>query len=258
MWHYPNLVRGLFILAGMSFVAGGLDAGDPKPGRVVLEMKGYVVPVRQTTVSPRVAGPLVEVMIKEGQRVKKDEALARLDPADGIAAVRVVQAEVKVAAAKLAKAREGKSKGDVNIAQAEVELAEARLLRAQHHLNRTVVIASPINGTVLKIYADVGTMLDPKSFQTPAKFCDIADLETMDVEVWVGQNDIEKIAKTQSCLVRLEGFAGATYRGTVARVAPIADRAKGALEVRVRLDVPKNDRRLRPEMSAVVQFLAKE
>jgi len=258
MWNYQNFCRGLLILAGVNIFANGSGANDPKPGRVVLEMKGYIVPIRQTTVSPRVAGQLIEVMIEEGQQVKKGEALARLDPAEGLAAVRVAQAELKVAAAKLAKAKEGKSKGDVNIAHAEVELAEARLLRAQRHLDRTTGIESPINGTVLKIYANVGTRLDPKGFQLPAKFCEIADLEMLDVEVWLAQSDIEKVAKKQSCVIRLDGFAGATYRGTVVRIGPVADRAKGAVEVRVRLDVPKNDRRLRPDLSAVVQCLAKK
>jgi multidrug efflux pump subunit AcrA (membrane-fusion protein) len=100
--------------------------------------------------------------------------------------------------------------------------------------------------------------LDPKGAQVPAKFCKIADLETLDVEVWLAQADIEKVAKKQACVVRLDGFAGASYRGVVARIGPVADRAKGAVEVRIRLDVAKNDRRLRPEMSAVVQFLKVE
>jgi len=256
MCNYQRLFRDLLILAGISFTTSGLDAGDPKPGRVVLEMKGYVVPVRQTTVSARVAGQVIDVRIEEGQRVKKGETLARLDPAEFEAVVRVAQAELEVAETKLERLKEG-NLFDRNIALAEVKSAQARLARARQRLDRTVIQA-PISGTVLKLYGDVGTLLDPKGSQVPAKFCGIADLERMDVEVWLAQTDIEKVAKKQSCVIRLDGFAGATYRGTVVRIGPVADRAKGAVEVRVRLDVPKNDRRLRPELSALVQFLAKE
>ena len=48
------------------------------------------------------------------------------------------------------------------------------------------------------------------------------------------------------------------YDGVVSRLMPIADRAKGAVPVRVRLKVPADEegQYLRPEMGAIVKFYA--
>ena len=46
-------------------------ADDPKPGKAVLEMRGYVVPLRTIQVVPRVAGILIDLNVEEGQMVKE-------------------------------------------------------------------------------------------------------------------------------------------------------------------------------------------
>ena len=48
------------------------------------------------------------------------------------------------------------------------------------------------------------------------------------------------------------------YKGTVSRLMPIADRAKGAVPVRVKVRVPGEEEGvyLKPEMGAVVSFYA--
>ena len=66
-----------------------------------------------------------------------------------------------------------------------------------------------------------------------------------------------KIFKSQKCKVIIEALPGVTYKGQVSRIMPIADRAKGAISVRVRLEVPKDDGSLRPDMGVVVAFLGK-
>jgi multidrug efflux pump subunit AcrA (membrane-fusion protein) len=83
-------------------------------------------------------------------------------------------------------------------------------------------------------------------------------LQTLDVEIWVPEIELAKVFPGQSCLIRTAAIPDATYQGKVVRILPVADRAKGAIGLRVRVDVPKGDNRLRPELSAVVQFAAKQ
>ncbi len=56
----------------------------------------------------------------------------------------------------------------------------------------------------------------------------------------------------QKCQVRAEAFADRMYEGVVSRLMPIADRAKGAIPVRVKVFVPREEEGvyLKPEMSA--------
>ena len=68
---------------------------------------------------------------------------------------------------------------------------------------------------------------------------------------------MSRVRPGQKCLVRAEAFPDRVYEGTVSRLMPIADRAKGAVPVRVKLNVPADEEGvyLKPEMSAVVSFL---
>src|SRR4051812_34959189 len=93
-----------------------LQAGEPKAERVVLESRGYLVPVAHVTVSPKVAGQVVELLIDEGRLVKAGEVLARLDPEEYKAAALLARARLRLAEAELAKAKEGAGKADLAIA----------------------------------------------------------------------------------------------------------------------------------------------
>ncbi len=56
-------------------------AASAAPGEILLQLKGNLIPSLQIAVSPTdVGGRVVEVNFKEGDRVKKDFILARLDP----------------------------------------------------------------------------------------------------------------------------------------------------------------------------------
>src|SRR5437763_16965754 len=78
-----------------------LAAEEAKPGQVVLESKGYLVPTAVVTVSPRVGGQVVELMIEEGKRVSAGEVLARLDQVEREALLRLAAAELKLAEAEV-------------------------------------------------------------------------------------------------------------------------------------------------------------
>jgi RND family efflux transporter MFP subunit len=231
-------------------------ADEPKLGKVVLEAKGYLVPATQVIVIPKVAGEVVEIRIEEGQQVKRGEVLARLDPTEYEAALQLARAELTLAEAELAKAKDGLP-ADVAIGEAKVKVAQAKLAIAQYRLACTAIRA-PMAGTVVVKRAEVGTRLDPHGFSVPATLCHLSDLRTLDVEIWVQERDLAKVAQGQPCLIRMEAIPDATYKGTVVRILPVADRARGAVGLRVRVDVPNGDHRLRPELSALVQFLAKE
>jgi HlyD family secretion protein len=199
----------------------------------------------------------VELPIDEGMQVKAGDVLARLDAEEYTAALRLAQARLTLAEAELAKAQGVAGKADLAIAEARVGVARAEVALAQYQLDCTAVRA-PVDGIVLAKRVEVGTRVDPKGYQVRADICDLADLRTMDVEAWIQERDLPRVAKGQACVIQVDAFPNANYRGRVIRLQPVADRARGAVAVRVRLDVPTANERLRPELSAIVQFLARE
>jgi RND family efflux transporter MFP subunit len=246
-----------FVLLAAVASAAPARAHEPRAGRVVLECRGHLVAGSHISVSPKVAGQVVELRIDEGTYVKAGDLLARLDPVELEAAARLARARLKLAEAELARAKEGARKADLAVAEAKVDVAKARVGLAQYRLDCTAIRA-PVDGIILAKRAELGSRIDPQAVQLPASLCDMADLRTMDVEVWVQERDLARVALGQECVIGVDAFPNLTYRGRIVRTQPVADRARAAVAVRVRLEMQKANESLRPELSATVQFLAPE
>jgi RND family efflux transporter MFP subunit len=235
---------------------------DQEQDEVVLEANGYLNPITQVQVSPRVSGQVTELYFEEGTRVKEGQVLARIDPTSYEFDWRMAEARLAIARARLDEARAGteQKKGPANprleVHKAEATLAEVELAKAKWVLDSTQV-RSPITGTVLAKHVDKGNTVNPLSFTLRGSICDIADLTKMEVEVQIQDRDFAKVFKGQKCKVVLHAFPETVYKGEVSRLWPVGDRAKGTIPVRVRLELPKDDARARPEMGARVVFLGK-
>src|ERR1700733_6764727 len=74
-------------------------------GASMLDASGYVVARRQATVSSKITGKVLEVLIEEGQRVAANEVLARLDDSNARARLQQAQAQIAQAEANLQASR---------------------------------------------------------------------------------------------------------------------------------------------------------
>jgi multidrug resistance efflux pump len=144
----------------------------------------------------------------------------------------------------------------INVARAQVKQAEAELAKTEWRLDNCVIRA-PISGTILKKNAEEGSLVNPIAMQGFFSLCEMADLADLEVDLTIQERDISKISVGQKCKIRADAFPDRTYDGYVSRLMPMADRAKGAIPVRVKINVPPNEEGvyLKPEMGALVSFL---
>ena len=98
----------------------------------ILDASGYVVARRQATVSSKITGKVVAVAIEEGQRVERDEIIARLDDTNARAAVAQARAELAQARANL------------GAAKAAFENAQPTFKRNEQQLARAVISAQNV------------------------------------------------------------------------------------------------------------------
>jgi RND family efflux transporter MFP subunit len=230
-----------------------IRADDSQPGHALLTIRGHLVPANVVTVSPRLAGQIVQLNFEEGQRVHAGEVLARLDSTKLEVALKRAQAELNMAEAELIKAKESGSRWDTQIGQAKVDVARAQVALAQVNLEGTKITA-PIDGTILTKRAGVGTTIDPQAARAPTSLCDIADLRQMEIEVWVPERDLARAAKGNVCTIKVDALPNETFRGKVVRTLPVADKAKAAVGVRIRIDESDKNTWLLPGLSAVVEI----
>ena len=269
-------------------VAEPLPAAAAAAPSSILDASGYVVARRQATVSAKMTGKVVMVGIEEGQRVERGEIIARLDDANARASVAQARAELAQSKANLlaaevafvnaipiferneqqlaravisaqafdtAKASYDAARTALDVAARGVEVAEARLDLAERNLDDTVVRA-PFAGIVTVKAAQEGEMVSPMSAGggfTRTGIGTIVDMASLEVEVDVSENFINRVAPEQPATVTLNAYPDWAIPARVIAIIPTADRAKATVKVRVGFDF--DDARILPEMGARVAFL---
>jgi multidrug resistance efflux pump len=147
----------------------------------------------------------------------------------------------------------------IKVAEAEVHSAKADLIKAEWRLDNCTILA-PITGTLLKKNVEEGNIVNPVAFNGSFSVCEMADLSNLEVDLSIQERDIARVFRNQRCTVRSEAYPDRPYSGWVSRLMPIADRAKGAVSVRVKIRIPAEEEGiyLKPEMGAVVTFYASD
>jgi multidrug resistance efflux pump len=153
----------------------------------------------------------------------------------------------------------GSRKERIDGARADVETAQSNLDKAKWKLDNCK-IRSPITGTILKKNAEEGNLVNAIAFSGSVSLCEMADLSDLEVDLTIQERDVSRVFKGQKCKVRAEAYPDRVYSGVVSRLMPIADRSKGAIPVRVKLTVPREEEGvyLKPEMGAIVTFYKAE
>ena len=254
----------------------------------ILDASGYVVARRQATVSAKITGKVVAVGIEEGQRVERDQIIARLDDANAKASVAHARAELEQARATLiaaevafanskptfqrneqqlaravisaqafdtAKTAYDAARTELEVAARAVEVAAARLALAERNLDDTIVRA-PFAGIVTVKAAQEGEMVSPISAGggfTRTGIGTVVDMSSLEVEVDVSENFINRVEPQQTATVTLNAYPDWRIPARVVAIIPTADRAKATVKVRVGFDV--GDPKILPEMGARVAFL---
>jgi len=241
----------------------------------MLTVSGYIINRERIEISPRFLGEVKWIGVKKGDAVTNGQVVVQLDDTEYRAQLR--QAEGQLNSAKAAVARdelnyeriknlirtESESQQNLDNARLALDGDRAALQAAQgtYDLAKTYVdwcvIHSPINGVVLEKLVNPGELVMPQSFggaRGPSTaLMAVADLKDLQVEIDVNEADLSKISLNQKCRVSPEAYPDKTYDGTVAEIAPEADRAKGTLQIKVQIANP--DKYLTPQLSAKVDFL---
>lgn len=193
---------------------------------------------------------------KRNAALRETNTISQLEYEQSEAAYRALEEKVNRFAAAERLMLEGPRQERIDAVEAEVKQLQAELVRAQWRLDNCTVKA-PISGTILRKNAEEGNIVNPIAFNGSYSLCEMADLSDLEVELFIQERDIARVFVGQSCQVRAEAYPDRTYEGTVSRLMPIADRAKGAVPVRVKLTVPAAEEGvyLKPEMGAIVTFL---
>jgi RND family efflux transporter MFP subunit len=255
--------------------------------RTVLNASGYVTARRAATVSSKVTGKVMEVLVDEGMHAKEGQILARIDDTNVKASLELAKAQLASARAAIAETKARIKEADLNLkrivelaknnisAQADLDHAEAdaaalnaRLTQQEADIivaERTVgtwqqqmedtVIRAPYSGIVTTKNAQPGEMISPLSAGaafTRSGICTIVDMESLEIEIDVNESYINRVQPYQPVEATLDAYPDWKIPCKVIAIIPTADRQKSTVKVRVGFD--KLDPRILPEMGVKVAF----
>lgn len=217
-----------------------------------LNAVGSIASFRGITVKNEIEGAVRHIAFTSGAYVEAGAPLVDLDDSIEAASLPGLEAQAKLAATNLARARDLRA-ADTN-ALADLDAAEATAASTQSalaSLRATVAkkhIVAPFAGRlgIARIY--------PGQFLGKAEA--IVQLETLDpvyVDFSLPQQSIAQVAVGQTVHIQVDAFPGRVFAGTIAAISPRVDDSTRSLSLRAA--VPNADEALRPGMFGRVEVV---
>ena len=147
----------------------------------------------------------------------------------------------------------GKAKEDVKAAEARQKVAEAEAARLRSLLEYRYLRA-PFSGVVTKRGADTGHFVQPAAAGKSDALFTVVRTDLVRVPVDVPEADAALVTKGAKATVMIPALRGAEFSGEVKRTAETLD--PGSRTLRVEIDLPNPDRRLRPGQYVYVRITA--
>ena len=220
----------------------------------IVSASGEVKPKRYVDIGANVSGRIVQLAVKEGDRVKKGQVLARIESTRFAAGARQSDEAVKAAKADLDRAQADldvarlafersermheeklisdqafdQAQADMKMRIASVESARRRVAQlmaasesTRDDLEKTTVI-SPMDGVVTNLPKEEGEVVIGAQSFSPTVIMTVADLSVMECQIMVDETDIRHLALGQPAEIRVDALEGLKIKGEVTEIGSSA------------------------------------
>ena len=221
----------------------------------IITANGKLKPQIEVKISPEVPGEIIELPVKEGNKVKKGDLLvvikpdiyqsnlSRIEATLNTQKARLAQAEAQLIEKELnyKRARQLLDKNtipksefetveagykvalsEVQAARYSVKSAESSVKESAENLTKTRIF-SPIDGTVSKLNVEKGEKVVGTNQFAGTELMTVADLSTMEVKVEVNENDIVKVQKSDTAIIEIDAYLKRKFKGVVTEIASSAN-----------------------------------
>jgi RND family efflux transporter MFP subunit len=218
------------------------------------------LPDHSVKVSPAMAGKLAQVLVVDGQSVRRGQLIAKLDDRhireqldQATAAVQTAEANLQQAQSALTFAKENldrqknlfqaevAAKKDVLAAENQVQTAalqiqslqsqikSAKASRAQIQTELSLTeIKSPIEGVVANRFLNIGDTADPN-----APVVQVVGLQNVIVNASLPADAPQQLKVGEHARIHSDAERGSEYDATITSISPIVDRASNSIIVQL-------------------------
>jgi membrane fusion protein (multidrug efflux system) len=205
----------------------------------------------EVKVFARTANRVTELLVEEGDVVKKDQVLLRLEngiqkTAHGKAQVKLDKARQEFERQKALFGQKLVSEQVFNDAQFELKQLQLALEDAQRELEYTEVRA-PISGTISLRLVKLGDLVNLNQ-----QLFDIVDFDSIVARMHVPEKDLSPVRLDLQARVTASALGNQEFRGHVKRIAPVVDAKTGLVKVTIGF---KEIGPLRPGMYVEIELI---
>jgi HlyD family secretion protein len=237
-------------------------------------------------VGSQVSGRVQQLFVDFNSPVHKGQLIAKIDPQLFQAALEqaranyaaaegtLVKAKVQAAQAELdfkrqaglverklvAQADFDTARTNLEAAKAQIAVNQGNLQQAKAALNQAKVnlaytsIVSPTDGVVISRSVDVGQTV-AASLSAPTIFVIAEDLRKMQVDTSVAEADVGKLSAGMDATFVVDAYPGERFKGKVRQIRNAAQTVQNVVTYDAVIDVDNSDMKLRPGMTANVNFV---
>ncbi len=267
-----GIIVALLVVAGLTGIIGGEKtekvtvekAGEKKVVETVTA-SGKIQPETEVKLSSEVSGEVTELLVKEGDVVRKGQLLCKVRPdvlqsgyeravasynsqkasvagsqqqliqtqanfvnAEAIykrnvelynkKVISIAEFDAAKAAYLTAKANLASAKENVTGAKFGLAQSGANVKEAGANLAKTTIYA-PVDGVVSKLSIELGDRILGTSQMAGTEIMRISNLTSMEVNVDVNENDINRVTVGDSATIEIDAFADKKFKGIVTEIA---------------------------------------
>jgi RND family efflux transporter MFP subunit len=214
---------------------------------------GIVFPRQQFSLSYPVLEYAVEVLVKAGDQVSRNQPLIKLDPTRLNAQIEQLSNDVVAAQAYLSSVSNSGNAASIAQAQQQYTLTKnkynALVAESSSLLLHDGDLVSPMSGVITAVNIDSGEV-----FAADAPLLVIMDESTVIVHVKVPLANLSQIHMGQQAVVTPSALPNLNFQGTVSSIVPQADPQTDTFVVWV--SIPNPHKTLLPGMSTFVRIQA--
>lgn len=218
----------------------------------VLPAMGTVKGKTQAELRFETNGVINAINFREGDKVKKGDTIASLDPKDAM--LRIEYTKKKLAAAESAfkmsqkkaqiaeemykvgaiiKPKLEEAQLEADKSKLEMETTKQELEIALRELNKTYLLA-PKDGVIGSKDTEVGEFVTSNK-----KIASLMDIEEVNVEIGVIEKDIEKIKLKQKVEISVDAYPNQKFMGVIDNIFPVIEGKSRTLTAKVKVANPE-------------------
>ncbi|KEF40760.1 MAG: hemolysin D [Cyanobium sp. CACIAM 14] len=242
----------------------------------IITASGELDAVQRVNVSPKRQGVLMELLVDEGDPVRRGQPLARMD--DGNLRDRLMELQANLLSAEAEQSRSDSellrneplyrqgaiSLDAMNKFRADAQVRRLATAAARERLKQLLVekdeliVRAPFDGVISQRYADPGAFVTPTttaSATAGATSSSIVELaEGLEVVAKVPESDIGRLRVGLPASVRVDAFPDRRFRARIRQIAPRAVKTNNVTSFDVKLELLDPSPELRIGMTADIDF----